>query len=93
MTGTRPKPLPLPRIIERKQVIRLVRYVSALLPSSRDPLRPAVLRLAILLLYTAGLRRGELVRLTREGQQVLAQQEPIDRLACAMVVDAPHPRP
>jgi integrase/recombinase XerD len=61
---TRSKPLPLPRIIEREQVIRLVRYVSALLSSSREPLRPAVLRLAILLLYTTGLRRGELVRLT-----------------------------
>jgi len=61
---TRSKPLPLPRIIEREQVIRLLRYVSALMPTSREPLRPAVLRVAILLLYTTGLRRGELVRLT-----------------------------
>lgn len=60
----RSKPLPLPRIIEREQVIRLLRYVSALMPSGREPLRPAVLRVAILLLYTTGLRRGELVRLT-----------------------------
>ena len=60
---TRPKPLPLPRIIERQQVVQLLNYVSALLPTSRDPLRPAVLRLAIILLYTTGLRRGELVRL------------------------------
>lgn len=29
----------------------------------RSPLRPAVMRLAVVLLYTAGLRRGELVRL------------------------------
>lgn len=61
---TRPKPLPLPRIIEREQVAQLLSYVSALMPSSREPLRPAVLRIAILLLYTSGLRRGELVRLT-----------------------------
>ena len=61
---TRPKPLPLPRIIEREQVAQLLSYVSALMPTSRDPLRPAVLRLAIILLYTTGLRRGELVRLT-----------------------------
>ena len=47
---TRPKPLPLPRIIERQQVVQLLNYVSALLPTSRDPLRPAVLRLAIILL-------------------------------------------
>ena len=60
---TRPKPLPLPRIIEREQVVQLLNYVSALMPTSRDPLRPAVLRLAIILLYTTGLRRGELVRL------------------------------
>jgi len=63
-TFARPKPLPLPRIIEREQVIRLLRYVSALMPSAREPLRPTVLRLAILLLYTSGLRRGELLRLT-----------------------------
>lgn len=60
----RPKPMPLPRIIEREQVIRLLRYVSALMPTAREPLRPSVLRLAILLLYTTGLRRGELQRLT-----------------------------
>ncbi len=60
---TRPKPLPLPRIIEREQVVQLLNHVSALMPTSRDPLRPATLRLAILLLYTTGLRRGELVRL------------------------------
>lgn len=60
---TRPKPLPLPRIIEREQVVQLLNYVSALMPAAQNPLRPAVLRLAILLLYTTGLRRGELVRL------------------------------
>ena len=46
----RPKPAPLPRIMEREHVIRLLRYVSALMPSGREPLRPAVLRVAILLL-------------------------------------------
>jgi integrase len=60
----RPRPLPLPRIIEREQVLRLLRYVATLMPTAYQPLRPAVLRLAILLLYTTGLRRGELVRLT-----------------------------
>ncbi|WP_408733516.1 tyrosine-type recombinase/integrase [Pseudomonas sp. LS1212] len=33
-------------------------------PVPTSPLRPAVLRLAVVLLYTAGLRRGELLRLT-----------------------------
>ena len=60
----RSKPLPLPRLIEREQVGRLLNYVSALMPTAREPLRPAVLRMAILLLYTTGIRRGELVRLT-----------------------------
>ena len=32
--------------------------------TARSPLRPAVMRLAVALLYTAGLRRGELLRLT-----------------------------
>ncbi|MGY4230301.1 integrase [Bradyrhizobium sp. USDA 4503] len=35
-----------------------------LAPTSTSPLRPAVMRLAVVLLYTAGLRRGELLRLT-----------------------------
>jgi integrase len=60
----RPKPMPLPRIIEAEQVVRLLRYVSALMPTGREPLRPMVLRVATLLLYTTGLRRGELQRLT-----------------------------
>ena len=61
---TRPQPFPLPRFIEHEQVVQLLRYVSALLPTARAPLRPPALRLAIVLLYTAGLRRGELVRFT-----------------------------
>lgn len=61
---TRFQPMPLPRIIEREQVVRLLRYVSALMPATHEPLRRTVLRLAILLLYTSGLRRGELLRLT-----------------------------
>ena len=35
-----------------------------LAPTSTSPLRPAVMRLAVVLLYTAGLRRGELLHLT-----------------------------
>ena len=37
---------------------------AALPPSANSPLRAEVWRLAILLLYTAGLRRGEALRLT-----------------------------
>ena len=50
----RPKPLPLPRIIEREQVIvSAALRLSAACPAHVEPLRPTVLRLAILLLYTS----------------------------------------
>jgi integrase/recombinase XerD len=60
----RPRPNPLPTLIEREQIVQLLQYVSELRPRPHETLRPAVLRLAIILLYTTGLRRGELVRLT-----------------------------
>ena len=59
----RQKPYPLPTIIEPEQVARLLRYASGLPAGTRSPLRSQVMRLAFVLLYTAGLRRGELVRL------------------------------
>lgn len=60
----RQKPHPLPTIIGPDQVAKLLAYVTDLPPGSRSPLRAQVMRLATVLLYTAGLRRGELVRLT-----------------------------
>lgn len=55
---------PLPTLIEPQQVARLLSYASGLCPGSRSPVRGPALRLALVLLYTAGLRRGEVVRLT-----------------------------
>ena len=60
----RQKPHPLATIIEPAQVAHLLDCASQLPPGSRSPVRAQVMRLAIVLLYTAGLRRGELVRLT-----------------------------
>ena len=60
----RHKPCALPTIIEPEQVARLLQYASGLPAGTRSPLRSEVLRLAVVLLYTTGLRRGELVRLT-----------------------------
>lgn len=60
----RGKPSPLPMLIEPEQIIRLLAYVSALHPAYNSPLQPQAMRLAVVLLYTAGLRRGELIRLT-----------------------------
>ena len=57
---------PLPTPVDDQQVLRLLRFITQLRPVPGRPLRKASLRLAIVLLYTAGLRRGELARLTLE---------------------------
>jgi integrase len=59
----RQKPYALPTIIGPEQVARLLQYASGLPAGTRSPLRSEVIRLAFVLLYTTGLRRGELVRL------------------------------
>jgi integrase len=52
-----------PYIFTKEQIVRLLHAAADLRPASASPLRADVYRLAIVLLYTAGLRRGELVRL------------------------------
>jgi integrase/recombinase XerD len=52
-----------PHIFSEAQITKLLRVATSLPPWSTSLLRAAVLRIAIVLLYTAGLRRGELVRL------------------------------
>jgi integrase len=53
-----------PYIFPAQEVARLVRATADLKPNYRSPLRREVFRLAIVLLYTTGLRHGELRRLT-----------------------------
>jgi integrase len=53
-----------PYIFTTGEIARLVRATSTLSPAPPCPLRPDVFRLAVVLLYTTGLRRGELLRLT-----------------------------
>lgn len=53
-----------PHLFTEEEIVRLLRATSDLRPHSNSPLRREVFRLGIVLLYTAGLRRGELVRLT-----------------------------
>lgn len=60
----RQKPHALPTIIEPGQVAQLLAFVSQLPPGNQSPVRAQAMRLAVVLLYTAGLRRGEVVRLT-----------------------------
>ncbi len=58
------RPYAPPVIFGAAEVARMLVAADRLVPTSRSPLRPAVMRLAVVLLYTAGLRRGELLRLT-----------------------------
>ena len=52
-----------PYIFTDEQIARLLAAASTLLTTRAYPLRSCVFRLAIVLLYTMGLRRGELLRL------------------------------
>jgi integrase len=52
-----------PYIFSRKQIARLLDVASNLSSSSTSLLRSAVFRMAMVLFYTLGLRRGEVVRL------------------------------
>lgn len=53
-----------PVIFGPVEVARMLSAATQISAVPNSPLRPAVLRLAVVLLYTAGLRRGELLRLT-----------------------------
>jgi integrase/recombinase XerD len=60
----RPSPHRRPVIIEPEQLARVLVAADNLVPTQNSPLLPAAMRLATVILYTAGLRRGEVVRLT-----------------------------
>jgi integrase len=53
-----------PVIIVPSQVARMLVAADSLAPTANSPLLPWVMHLAVVILYTAGLRRGELARLT-----------------------------
>ena len=53
-----------PYIFSQQEVARFLRAASGLKRGRFSPLRPEVIRLAIVLLFTTGIRRGELLRLT-----------------------------
>ena len=60
----RPHPRLQPYIFSQQEVARLLGAASGLKRVSWSPLRPEVIRLAIVLLFTTGIRRGELLCLT-----------------------------
>ena len=53
-----------PHIFTDSQIVQLLAAARTLARSPNSPLRPENMRLAIVLLATTGLRRGELIRLT-----------------------------
>lgn len=62
-----------PHIFTEGEVVRVLKAAEGLEPSNNSPLHREVFRLAIVLLYTTGLRRRELIRLT------LADWDPVER--------------
>jgi integrase/recombinase XerD len=57
-------PRRLPYIFSAAEVIRLLDAADGLAPHEGSPLQRDVARISVVVLYTTGLRRGELVRLT-----------------------------
>lgn len=53
-----------PHVFSEDEIVRLLHAADALHPWGASPLYSRVARLALVLLYTSGLRRGEVVRLT-----------------------------
>lgn len=62
-----------PYVFSERDIMLLLQRCATLSPTSRSPLRPQVYRLAVVLLYTTGLRRGELTRLTLNDYDARAQ--------------------
>jgi integrase/recombinase XerD len=62
-----------PHIFSEPEIIALLHLTESLPPTANSPLLPQVYRLAVVLLYTTGLRRSELVRLST------ADYEPYER--------------
>ncbi len=53
-----------PHIFTEDEIIRLFEAIKQLKPGTRSPIRRENFRLALVLLYTTGLRRRELIKLT-----------------------------
>src|SRR5262249_50218844 len=62
-TFPRPSPRRSPRLISFTEMAQLLAAAGGLPPSHRNPLRAPSIRLALVLLFCCGLRRGELFRL------------------------------
>lgn len=68
-----PQPPCRPYIFSEDDIMRLLKAAAQLPPRPTSPLQGGIYRLAIVLLYTVGLRRGELIRLS------LSDYDPVER--------------
>jgi integrase/recombinase XerD len=66
LTFPRPSPHKLPRLVSENEMARVLATADQLSPSNHNPMRGATVRLALVLLFCCGLRRGELLRLKLE---------------------------
>jgi integrase/recombinase XerD len=66
MSFTQRRPYRLPVLLEPAQIARLLATASGLRTRYSSSIYPSVMRIAVVLLYTAGLRRQELARLRLE---------------------------
>lgn len=66
-------PRPWPHIFSEADIVRLLATANALPAHAASPLHREVARIALVILYTTGLRRGELVRLTLRDYDPVAQ--------------------
>jgi integrase len=66
-------PTVTPYIFSDSEISRLLNHSAAITNSVRSPLRGAATRLAIILLYTTGIRRGELLGLSVQDYDASAQ--------------------
>lgn len=57
------QPRPIPYIFTHAEILRLLEVTNGLRAEPQSPLYPQIARVSVVLLYTAGLRRGEIVRL------------------------------
>jgi site-specific recombinase XerD len=62
-TFPNPHPARPPRLVSGADMSRVLATVEQLLPSHQNPVRGPTVRMALILLYCCGLRRGELLRL------------------------------
>jgi integrase len=63
MTFPKPVPPQAPRLVSAAEMAKVLATTASLRPSHQNPIRAETIRLALVLLFCCGLRRGELLRM------------------------------